>query len=213
MSTSLFTMQVIHHYEQEATVRDRPPTAPGAHFVDTEVIAKSPRGASQGLRVAPTLTRIGLLLIVAVSLAGCGWVSSIFGKDDKVDTTSISAFDVKVGQCFNPPGTVQAEIPNLDLIPCDQGHLMEAFLLSDYVDANGASDTYPGVNALKSFAQGRCAQAVMDYVGVSYQDSSLFTTFLFPSARSWESDKDRTVICFLTTTGETLTSSVAGSKK
>ena len=66
---------------------------------------------------------------------------------------------------------------------------------------------------LSAFAQGACAQHFTGYVGVDYLDSSLFFTYLLPSARSWESDDDRDVICFVTTTGGTLTGSVKGSKK
>ena len=40
---------------------------------------------------------------------------------------------------------------------------------------------------------------------MSYLDSSLFFTYLLPSARGWEESNDRSVICFVTTTGQELT--------
>jgi hypothetical protein len=82
-----------------------------------------------------------------------------------------------------------------------------------YKAPSGGNDAvYPGPEALASFANGACAQAFQPYVGVSYLDSSLFFTYLLPSARSWESDDDRTVLCFTTTTGKPLVVSVKGSK-
>ena len=49
------------------------------------------------------------------------------------------------------------------------------------------------------------------YVGVDYLDSSLFYTYLLPSARSWDDD-DRSVVCFVTSPGEPLQRSVKGSR-
>jgi hypothetical protein len=37
-------------------------------------------------------------------------------------------------------------------------------------------------------------------------------TYLLPSARSWQQGEDRSVLCFVTTTGDPLTNSVKGSK-
>ena len=56
----------------------------------------------------------------------------------------------------------------------------------------------------------QCAQNFQSYVGISYLDSSLFFTYLLPSARGWEQSKDRAVICFVTTTGADLTVLGAG---
>ena len=69
------------------------------------------------------------------------------------------------------------------------------------------------VVCLPDAAEGACAQRFQSYVGVAYQDSSLFFTYLLPSARSWEQGDDRTVLCLVTTTGQKLTASVKGSKR
>ncbi|MDT5080785.1 MAG: hypothetical protein QOJ80_5422, partial [Mycobacterium sp.] len=68
-------------------------------------------------------------------------------------------------------------------------------------------------DVLEKFAKGVCAQRFTAYVGVDYLDSSLYFTYLLPSARSWEQDDDRNVLCFVTTTGGTLKTSVKGSRK
>ena len=151
----------------------------------------------------------GLLLLVG----GCSWVGSWFDDDAPTKSTDTSVFDIQPGQCFNPPADVKAEIATLAQIGCDQPHVQEAYLVATYEAAAGSSDTYPGSSALTTFADGTCAQAYGSYVGVSYVDSTLWFTYLLPTALSWEQNSDRRVICFVTTTGEKLTASVAGSKR
>lgn len=133
--------------------------------------------------------------------------------------SSTSVFDVKPGQCFVAPKNVKAELSNLDQVPCTKAHTQEAYALVAYQagTATGpsaaAGGAYPGGDALDKFAKGACAQRFTRYVGVDYLDSKLFFTYLLPSARSWEQDDDRTILCFVTTTGGTLSASVKGSRR
>lgn len=126
----------------------------------------------------------------------------------------MSVFDVKPGQCFVAPSTVKAELDSLTKTPCSKPHTQESYASVAYTPAATAakSSAFPGADVLTTFAQGACAQAYAGYVGVDYLDSSLFFTYLLPSARSWEQDADRKILCFVTTTGAKLTKSVKGSK-
>lgn len=167
----------------------------------------------------PARSRIRALPACALvlTLAGCSW----FGGG-KSDTSSESVFNVKPGQCFQAPSTVKAELNALTKTPCTKPHTQESYAIITYTaaaagSASGASSAatdsaYPGADALTTFAQGACAQRYAGYVGVDYLDSSLFFTYLLPSARSWEQNADRKVLCFVTTTGAKLTKSVKGSK-
>ncbi len=154
--------------------------------------------------------RLSFALIASSAvLGGC----SLFGSDHK-GTTSESVFSVVPGQCFQAPTKVQAELSSLERIDCSQPHLREAYAVIPYSAPAGATASgYPGGDVLSTFAKGACAQRYRGYVGVDYLDSKLFFTYLFPSARSWEQDDDRKIICFVTTTGAELTASVKGSKK
>ncbi|TAM80837.1 MAG: hypothetical protein EPN43_14555 [Jatrophihabitans sp.] len=144
-------------------------------------------------------------LLVGTALSACSGSS---------DSASVSVFSVEPGQCFQAPSTVQAELSSLTRVPCSKPHTREAYANVGYAAPDGSSGgAYPGSDALTAFANGACAQRYAGYVGVDYLDSSLFFTFLFPSARSWQSDDDRKIICFVTTTGAKLTASVKGSKK
>lgn len=148
-----------------------------------------------------------LLLVAAASaatLTGCGGSS-------KGDGTSV--FHVKAGQCFLPPSKVQAELTSLKRVSCTSGHTQEAYAVVAYTGSgSGFTDQYPGDTVLKTYADGVCAQKFSSYVGVDYQDSKLFFTYLLPSARGWQQTHDRDIVCFVTTTGAVLHKSVKGTK-
>jgi Septum formation len=173
------------------------------------------RGVATASVINVSATRAACaILAVAGLLAGC----SVFGKD-KGGSKSASVFSVQPGQCFQAPTKVKVELSSLDRTSCTSPHTREAYAVVPYTppDVTGASSSaaasaYPGSDALSTFAKGACAQRYRGYVGIDYLDSSLFFTYLFPSVRSWEQDDDRKVICFITTTGNKLTSSVKGSK-
>ncbi len=150
------------------------------------------------------VTILGLLI-----LTGCSWLGHGSSK-----TSQTSVFDVKPGECFQAPKEVKTELTDLPGTPCTKAHTQEAYAIVAYTAAAGSDPSvYPGDDLLTTFAQGTCAQRFQAYVGIDYLDSSLFFTYLLPSARGWEQDKDRNIICFVTTTGASLTSTVKGSKK
>lgn len=148
-------------------------------------------------------------LTLALTLSGCSWFGGSSGSK------SVSVFAVEPGQCFQTPAEVHAQLSELDRRACDTPHTREAFAVVEYSPSSGqtAATTYPGEQALSAFAEGACAQHYRDYVGVDYLDSSLFFTYLMPSARSWQQDDDRKVVCFVMGAGQTLTTSVKGSKR
>jgi hypothetical protein len=141
------------------------------------------------------------LLATAVLLGGC----SAFGN--KLGAHSISVFTLRTGECLNPPMAIKAQLSTVSVISCHAAHTQEVFAL---VKDQGPMN-YPGAQSLETIANGKCLQYFQPYVGVAYQHSSLFYTYLLPSVRSWESG-DRTIACIITTTGRKLTTSVKGSK-
>jgi hypothetical protein len=151
------------------------------------------------------------VLLVAVLVTSCSWVSGLFGGNKADKGVAVSVFDIAVGDCFVAPTDVKAELSDLSRVPCTVPHQQEAYASVTYTPPDG-SDDYPGNAALDTFAKGACAQAFTGYVGIAYQDSSLWLTYLLPSARSWQQGDDRSVWCFVTTTGQALTKSVKGTK-
>ncbi len=151
---------------------------------------------------------VGLAVLASACSGGGDGVKR--GKDGRVTTAGdVSVFDVLVGDCIVPPSDVKAELERVRVVPCSQDHTQEAYDIETY--ANG--DAYPGDSALSAFADGACLEKYQGYVGVAYQDSKLFYTYLLPSARSWNEGKDRKIVCIITTTGEQLTQSVKDSQR
>lgn len=155
---------------------------------------------------------LALVLAASAALAGC---SSLDG-----DTSTTSVFDLAPGSCVLAPSheDVAVELSEVTTVPCEQPHELEVFALVEFPEQGGgggaaqAGSTFPGDALLKDFADGACAEEFATYVGIDYRDSELFFTYLVPSARSWQAEKDRTVLCLITTTGEQLTQSVAGTR-
>lgn len=145
--------------------------------------------------------------IASLVLAGCSSVG-LGGKAPKYPSHPVSVFHLRPGECLNPPGKVQAQVSELKVLSCDAPHTQQVYAL---LKAPG-SDNYPGAQVLQKFANAKCLQHFAGFVGVAYQHSTLFYTYLLPSVRSWAAG-DRTVTCLVTTTGAKLTSSVKGSKR
>jgi hypothetical protein len=169
---------------------------------------------------APPLPRRVNRVWARAGSAGCaaallaGLVSGCSFHHNKADGKMKSAFDLEPGNCVAAPTDVTSEISKLRVVPCTTPHTQEVYAIDKY-DEQGSERgaQYPGESKLDTFAKGVCGQHYESYVGVAYQDSSLFFTYLMPSARSWQDGDDRNVICFVTTTGNKLTSSVKGSKR
>lgn len=127
-----------------------------------------------------------------------------------------SVFKIKIGQCMIPPTDIKAELTSVKVVPCSTPHTQEVYAVVVY-GATGhgvtttSSNAFPGVAALRTFADGACLQQFATYVGVDYRDSTLYYTYLLPSARSWSAD-DRKVVCVITTTGQQLAASVKDSR-
>jgi hypothetical protein len=152
--------------------------------------------------MTPCRTVAIVAALLALMLGACGGSGGPRG-------VNVSVFHLKVGNCLVPPSNIQAELSSVKVVACKKPHTQEVYA---NVSDDTAGDNYPGDTALRSYADGQCLERFQGYVGVDYRESSLFYTYLLPSARSWEA-KDRTVVCVVTTTGQQLTSSVKASKR
>ena len=116
-----------------------------------------------------------------------------------------SAFDLELGDCFST-GDISA-VTEVTVVDCAASHVYEVFGLTEYEAA--ATDSFPGDDALNSAADDACRPAFNDYVGIAYDDSDWYGTFINPSESTW-ADGDREIVCVLHTQDET---SVTGSAK
>jgi hypothetical protein len=108
--------------------------------------------------------------------------------------------------------------------------LLKAALPTPTASATVVSTSeYPGHETLRMFAREACAEHFRAYLGSNPRESWYFLTYLYPSVASWSAASakrpklgplarlvtsstrsDRSVICFVRTTGPALTASVRG---
>jgi len=103
-----------------------------------------------------------------------------------------------VGQCFDVPpevgavGTDDAELLEVEVMPCDEPHDHEIISAFDHEAASGVA--YPGIDELTANAEDRCIADFETWVGSSFEVSSLDILVLGPTAEGWSLD-DRTLLC------------------
>jgi hypothetical protein len=149
------------------------------------------------------LRLLPLLLAAPALLVAC--------SDDKADREDgaiakagkISVFDVAVGDCLNPGDELDAEITDIEAVPCADPHTHEVFAMPEYEE----DDLYPGEEALRNFADASCMDSFSTYTGSEYLESNLYFSYLQPSIRSWNEGDDRRVVCVIVATGDPLTGS------
>jgi hypothetical protein len=136
------------------------------------------------VRVLPLIGLVGLLL-GACSDDGIGRD----GAGRITEAGELSVFDLRAGDCLNPPEKVQDELLKVAVVPCSTRHTQEVVGVKSL-----DTKDYPGDDAVRLQGEKLCLEPFSDYVGVDYVDSSLYLTYLLPSLRSWD-DGDKDVTC------------------
>jgi hypothetical protein len=126
------------------------------------------------------LIRVGIIAVIVVG-------ALIFR-----DLLSGNASDLKVGDCFDPPSTVNTVVKDVQHHPCSDPHLAEVFYVGDY---DLASSTYPTEDAFQSFVLDRCIGAFQAYTGRSYDAQELDVQPFWPTEEGW-GNGDKEVTCF-----------------
>ncbi len=153
----------------------------------------------------PTSVRLRAIVIAgALILAACGGAE----RDSSgaiVEAGTEDVFALEVGDCFDDPDEF-GEIASVDVVPCSEPHDNEIFHTFDLPDG-----ALPDTDAIDEAAFAGCLPAFEQYVGASYQESSLDISYLSPTAESWDRG-DREIACLLYDLNlEKLTGSMRGA--
>ncbi len=143
------------------------------------------------LRRTPFLV-IAAAVTMLSTLGGCS--DDGIGRDDAgriTEAGELSVFDLRSGDCLNPPDRVKDELLKVNVLPCSEQHSQEVLAVRKIDD-----DDYPGDDAVRQKAERLCVDPFADYIGIDYVDSSLYLTYLLPSLRSWD-DGDQDVTCIV----------------
>ena len=131
-----------------------------------------------------TLTRAlvgAAITLAAVSLSGCSLIAgALTGEDD--------VFSLKVGDCLNDYGDEEA-VATVPTVDCSKLHDYEVYSVAT-IDG----DDYPGASELDTQADTQCLADFEGFVGLSFEESIYYYSYLSPSEQSWATG-DREVIC------------------
>lgn len=122
------------------------------------------------------------------------------------DTADV--FLLAVGDCTNDEGTTSGEINTVATVPCSDPHDNEAYLSVDLPDGE-----FPGDEAVGTQADQICYDGFAEFVGASYDASTLDYFPITPTEGSWGSG-DREVLCLVFDGAmEKLTGTMQGSAR
>lgn len=153
---------------------------------------------------------VGRLAAFAVvgALVACGSDSAHRTASGRIDGAGkLSVFDLRVGDCLDPGGSLENEVSKVKAVPCSVPHTHEVFAKETVPGAR-----YPGATKVKRYADATCSEKFDGYVGTAYTASTLLFTYLQPSPDSWQKEGDHQVVC-LVVSKKPVARSLAGSKR
>ena len=137
-----------------------------------------------------------LIPTMLAAIAGVGLVSSIAACNQSVAT-------VDVGACINS-SDLSGEITDIPTVDCTEDHDAQVVGKFDMEDGD-----FPGDDGVSSAAEEQCPGLFEDFVGISYEESSLSMSYVGPSEDTWNQADDREIICFAV--GDSTTESWEGA--
>lgn len=114
-----------------------------------------------------------------------------------------AGFHPEVGMCFD----VRKDQPKLSesIVPCGERHDDEVYAVFD-LDVG----EYPGETALQLAADEGCRARFADFIGISFDESILEISSLWPSQSAWL-DGDRRISCVVWYPEDAVVGSLAGA--
>jgi uncharacterized RDD family membrane protein YckC len=101
----------------------------------------------------------------------------------------VDVFDLKVGDCLADSAPRGEEVSSVQSVPCSEPHSEEIYAAVTLPEGD-----FPGTEAMDAQADELCAAEFESFVGLPYEESVLYLTYLTPTRESW-SEGDREVIC------------------
>lgn len=106
--------------------------------------------------------------------------------------TSDSVLDLEVGDCLSSEQLDTSAVASIEALDCADEHDGEVY--GEHVFPDG---DYPGEDEVADASDAACREQFESFVGVAYDDSSLYYTSLHPTADGWRTADDRTALCVL----------------
>jgi hypothetical protein len=133
-----------------------------------------------------------------MALSACSTIDEVFGDDtnepDRDPSGVVTAraddadiFSLEVGDCISAFDA--GEVASVSVIPCTDSHEMEIFARFQIDE-----DEFPGDEETGTIANDGCVEEFEAFIGVPYNQSELFVSYLYPNEDTW-GNGDREVLC------------------
>ncbi|WP_447643816.1 septum formation family protein [Nocardioides zeae] len=133
----------------------------------------------------------GFALAAATTLAACGDDAERDDASNEITAAGdADVFDLEVGDCFDD--TDSGQITDVPGVPCAEPHDNEIFHTFEMEEGD-----WPGNEAVSAAADEECNAAFEEFVGIAYDDSTLYWSTITPVQQTWEEIDDREVICVI----------------
>ncbi|WP_314647830.1 septum formation family protein [uncultured Microbacterium sp.] len=152
------------------------------------------------MRTRRALALAGSAVALSIALTGCSALSGILGggsgdanRDEEsgqvTESANIDIFALKVGDCKmeSPSGLIQ----DADVVPCAEPHDEEVYHEITMDDGDYSED------AINTASEECIGDAYTQFVGVSYDQSTLEVYPITPTKDTWEQLDDRLVQCVI----------------
>ncbi|WP_243225810.1 septum formation family protein [Microbacterium sp. CIAB417] len=152
------------------------------------------------MRTRRALALAGSAVALSIALSGCSAITSVFSGDaprdeetgEVTEESNISIFQLKLGDCLPADAMSGAEQTDADVVPCDEPHGYEVYHEFELADGE-----FPGSDAIQTEVEAQCLPAFGEFVGLSYDESTLDITWYEPTESSWTEGNDRLVQCLI----------------
>lgn len=152
------------------------------------------------MRTRRALALAGSAVALSIALTGCSALNGILGsgsgdanRDEEsgqvTESANIDIFSLKVGDCKmeSPSGLIQ----DADVVPCAEPHDEEVYHEITMDDGEYSED------AINTASEECIGDAYTQFVGVSYDQSTLEVYPITPTKDTWEQLDDRLVQCVI----------------
>ena len=138
-----------------------------------------------------------LLAIVAFTVWQYKTFDNTADRDQSGEVTEsgqIDAFKIQLGDCLNNvftnPNTT-TEFTEVSAVPCSKPHEREVYAETKTKLLSFDDD------ALVEEANQFCRDSFLEFLGTTYEDSSLFFDYFYPTKVSWATGEDRNIQCLI----------------
>jgi len=156
----------------------------------------------------PKIRNTSLLVLTCAALAVTGCSStesdksstgttthgSAFSTTEAVDIDKVDVFDIAVGDCLIDdivPASGEGVSGDQKKVDCAASHYAEV-----YAGKAMTESKFPGTSAVEAESEKLCDRGFASFVGMSYEESSLDVSYMFPTSDSWSSG-DREILCLI----------------